>query len=225
METSNNSLPQKPLFIGGLVVTVLIIIIGVNFVFRKPAEAPTTDTSVQPETSSNVNKETADVDTIPAYTGRPITEVRPGAGFSVSESVIRGKSNDLNLLAGALALNPENIDDWMAVGTIKKFFNDYEGARDAWEYITLISPNHAQAYANLGNVYGFYLGDNKKAEAYYKKAIASSLVEATYYLDLAAFYSDVIKDEQRAIETIEEGLKNIPNDENLKLLLEALKTG
>ena len=83
----------------------------------------------------------------------------------------------------------------------------------------------AQAYANLGNVYGFYLGDNKKAEAYYKKAIASSLVEATYYLDLAAFYSDVIKDEQRAIETIEEGLKNIPNDENLKLLLEALKTG
>ena len=91
------------------------------------------------------------VEQLSHYGGRPINSVKYGPGFIASPDLINKHKQELNVLAGALAKDPFNVNDWITVGVIKKFFNDYEGARDAWVYATLIFPSDPLAFANLDN--------------------------------------------------------------------------
>ena len=134
------------------------------------------------------------INEIPRYTGRPLNEVRFGAGFSAPEAAIEKRRGDLKVLAAVLDANPMGsggVDDWIAVGVIKKFFNDYGGARDAWEYAGVLYPNNALSFANLANLYAFYLNDNEKAELNFARAINNDPYQSSYYLGLADFYKTV----------------------------------
>jgi len=111
------------------------------------------------------------------------------------------------------------VDDWIAVGVIKKFFNDYEGVRDAWEYAGVLYPANALSFANLGNLYGFYLHDNEKAEFNFRKAIANDPYQLSYYLSLASFYKEAdVSKKDKVPEVILLGLDRI-KDVNLYLYL------
>ncbi len=162
------------------------------------------------------------VSQIPPYIGRPLNEVRFGAGFSAPESAVEKKRGDLKILAAVLSAKPRGeggVDDWIAVGVIKKFFNDYEGARDVWEYAGVLYPTNALSFANLGNLYGFYLHDNAKAEFNLKKAIASDPYQPGYYLSLADFYKTVyVSKKSEAPKVLLEGM-NVVKDVNLMLAL------
>lgn len=158
----------------------------------------------------------------PAYTGRPLSEVRFGAAFNAPEEFVERQRKALNVLVSLLNVNPISsggVDDWIAVGVIKKSFNDYEGAADAWEYANVLYPNNALSFANLGNLYGFYLYDNAKAEFNLKKAITNDPYQPSYYTGLADFYKEVdVSKKDKVPEVILAGLGRI-KDINLYLYL------
>ncbi len=209
-------------------ISVLAIIIVANFVFKSNIPVPVnnpsnTDNSQNSpvgnnNSPSNVSgQNTATRKALP-YSGRPINEVKFGAGFSEPQSVITQKTKILNDLKVALEKDPFNINDWISVGITKKFFNDYEGARDAWEYVVVLYPNDPLAFENLGNLYALYLRDNSKAEYNYKKAIENNSLEPSFYIALADFYKNFLGDNSKAINTILSGLEKI-KDVNLFLSL------
>lgn len=224
---------NKNILIVLAIVLILAVIIIANFVFNKDIDLKTGDQSNQTSSqnnnsSSNVsenitqdNNQTGVAQEYPEYSGRPINEVRFGVGFSAPENVIVQKTKDLNDLKTALEKDPFNINDWIAVGITKKFFNDYEGTKDAWEYATVLYPNDPLAFENLGNLYALYIHDNQKAEYYYKNAIENNPIEPSFYIALSDFYKNFLNDNSKAINIILSGVY-IVEDINLFIKLASL---
>ncbi len=163
------------------------------------------------------------INEIPRYIGRSLDEVRYGQGFSdPGGDAVEKKRGDLKILAAVLTANPMGsggVDDWIAVGITKKFFNDFEGARDAWEYAGVLYPANALSFANLGSLYAFYLNDPVKAESNFRKAIANDPYQPGYYLGLADFYKNVyVSKKSEAPKVLLEGMSLI-RDVNLVLAL------
>mgnify|MGYP001595728800 FL=1 len=134
---------------------------------------------------------------------------------------IKERKDALKELERLLSRSPKNYDDWLQVGVSKKFFNNYEGARDAWEYAKLVDPNVSTAYLNLGGLYGAYLNDYPKAEFNYKTALSiDSLVFPYYYLALADFYENFyIEKKNQAESVLLQGAAAIPFDVSIKVRL------
>lgn len=207
-----------------IIVVAIGVVIAASFLLRKPVEAPTDEffdatSEIQKETQ-NIEEEKAGTETTLSYTGRPLNEVRLGAGFSGSDEIVELKRKSLEEHIAEIQKDPNNVDAWLGIGTIKKFFNDYEGARDVWEYTARTFPNHPLNFANLGNLYGWYLNDSKKAVSNYSRAITLSPFEPNYYLDLAEFYLYVdTADNTNVVKVISDGMANNPRDINLPLFL------
>lgn len=214
-----------------VVILVLVVIIAANYIFRADevilqqvpySNNPGTIIKENPanEPSPFLGKP---INKIPKYTGRPLNEVHFGQGFSdPGGGVIEKNRDDLKVLAAILNANPMGsggVDDWIAVGVIKKSFNDYEGTRDAWEYANILYPSNGLSFANLGSLYGFYLYDNEKAELNFKQAIQNDPYQSGYYLSLADFYKNVdVSKKSEASKVLLEGMSVI-KDVNLVLAL------
>lgn len=218
---------NKKVLLALVIILAIFVVVGANFIFTDK-----TQTGRPSSVSGSDNLDAKNLGTgaagivqpmgsieVPQYAGRPINEVRLGAGFSAPQSAIAQKTKDLNVLKTALEKDLFNISDWIAVGIIKKFFNDFEGARDAWEYVTVLYPSDPLAFENLGNLYALYLHDNAKAEYNYKKAIENNPSEPSFYIALADFYKlfDTSK-KDKVPEVIFSGLDRI-KDANLYLYL------
>ena len=127
---------------------------------------------------------------------------------------------ELSRLKNALTENPTDLESWLQVGLIKKLFNNYAGARDAWEYAKLINPKHSIAYYNLGDIYSGYLKDVNKAEENYLKAIEVDPALSQYYVTLALFYEFVYKEKTDLVDDVlVTGLQYAPFDESLRYQL------
>lgn len=222
---------NKNILIVSGVVIVLAVIIAANYIFKSDGILPqqsrdSSDSSIA--VKENPTDEISpfagkSLNELPKYTGRPLSEVNFGQGFSDPGSgAIEKKRGDLKVLAAVLNANPMGsggVDDWIAVGIIKKFFNDYEGTRDAWEYTGVLYPNNALSFANLGNLYAFYLNDPAKAEFNFRKAIINDPYQPGYYLNLADFYKTVyVSKKSEAPKVLLEGMSAI-KDVNLVLAL------
>ena len=199
---------KKYLIIG---IASLIAIVGVMFLNSEETSTalPITE-EPQPET--------------PIYKGQAIS-------FLGDDSIINDLPKDAvdkrrQLLADLsikLKENPLDFEGWMTVGFIKKFFNNYEGARDALEYAKYSGVNNALPYLNLGNLYGYYLKDFKKAEGNFLAAVDRDPLEsfATRY-NLAGFYRDFGMKE-KALRYFKEALGFNPDNESIKAEIERLK--
>ena len=155
------------------------------------------------------------------YRGEPIEEIGndPAIKNFPPAAVEQGK-NRLKELAALLEKDPQNWNFWMEVGQLKKFFNNYNGAVAAYEYVKTNNPEDPLVYYNLANLYGSYLGDYPKAEEYYLKAVSYGPNEEYIYLGFAEFYRDFYKAKYDQIENLLlEGLKNVPNYTNLLIQL------
>lgn len=119
-----------------------------------------------------------------------------------------------------LKKDPNLIAEWISLGINRKMISDYEGAKEAWEYAAIINPNYVVTFANLSDLYGYYLKDNVKAEAYYLKAIENDPASSNYYIRAANFYREVMGDLLKARAILIKGIAVIPNDVNLKNSLE-----
>ncbi len=111
------------------------------------------------------------------------------------------------------------------IGRVKKILHDYEGARDAWEFLSLKRPKNSLSFFNLGNLYAEDLKDNQKAEENYLKCLKNSKGESgneQYYRAVVNFYTYYYPTKKKQIEKILlNGLsqQEYKNNQNLLSLL------
>ncbi|MBI4130668.1 hypothetical protein HY468_05095 [Candidatus Roizmanbacteria bacterium] len=114
------------------------------------------------------------------------------------------------------------FNEWLSLGLLRKNSEDYEGARQAWEYASAIRPKNSVSFSNLGALYGYYLQNLDLAEKNYLKAIENDPKYPYFYLQTADFYLEVRKDKEKAMAILQKGLEAVPGDESLKSGLENL---
>ena len=120
--------------------------------------------------------------------------------------------------------DPTSFGNWLYLGLDRKGIDDYEGAKQAWEYATLINSDNFVVRGNLGDLYAYYLKDNQKAEENYLKALELGPGQVYLYYKTAEFYQLFLKDEQKARDIVQTGLKLNPNSADLQSLFNNLTT-
>lgn len=120
----------------------------------------------------------------------------------------------------ALKENPDLFNEWLALGVYRKIINDYEAAREIWEYAGYIRPMNGVSFANLGDLYAFYLKDNVKAEQNFLKALENDTSNINLYRSIYEFYRYAMNDEKKAKDILKEGIEANPDSSvDLKYLL------
>ena len=128
-------------------------------------------------------------------------------------------SSQINDLSTLLKQDPSLFNEWLDLGLHRKVIEDYEGAREAWEYASAIRPQNSLSYSNLGVLYGYYLGNAALAEKNYLKALENDPKLPYLYAQAADFYLEVMNNKEKARNILEKGLKEVPGDEALKAAL------
>lgn len=162
---------------------------------------------------------------LPAYQGEPIAYLGadPAILSQLPPERVQQYQNSLKERAVALAKNAADYDSWIAVGIYKKFFNNYTGARDAWEYAKIVGASDPQAYLNLASLYAYYLRDVKEAEKNFLAAVnLDRLNYSNSFYQIAAFYRD-FGQKELAIKFYRAILEFNPDDEAVKTELERLE--
>lgn len=95
---------------------------------------------------------------------------------------------------------------------------DLHKARQQYEKAVDINDKDSTAYNNLGNVYRDLKNNDKAVEAY-KKSIELNSKSINTYVNLANVQLYVLDKADDAIATYKSGLKALPNNEQLELLL------
>ena len=140
--------------------------------------------------------------------------------YSLEATNIMGKN--IGKVVNQLKKTPSDFDSWMVLGIYREDFADYEGAKEAWNYASILYPNNPIPYANLADLYGYYLKDIVLAEANYLKAIEKEPNKANWYVRAADFYREVENNLFKARAILEKGLKVMPNDSSLLQALNAI---
>ena len=123
----------------------------------------------------------------------------------------------------ALLKEDSNLfNQWVDLGLLRKAIDDYEGAREIWEYANAIRPNNSISFNNVATLYGYYLHNNELAEKNYLKSIENDPKYPYFYVQLSYFYLEVLNSKEKAKEILEKGLKAVPGDENIKSALKNL---
>lgn len=155
---------------------------------------------------------------LPEYTGRDPVEVRPIPEevklFTETQKQELYASIDMH--GRAVKTNPSFFTGWIQVGIFKKIIGDFEGARDAWEYASLIEPLNSLSFANLGELYWRYLYEYPKAEANLKISIKNKSNDVQTYVSLAELYYYSYKEKaEEADDVLLQGLEANPQNETL----------
>lgn len=174
---------------------------------------PGTDLNIEGNgnyTITQVSTENKKVPKMPDL-NRPVTF---SSAVSLSDDIKQKITNKIISLEANLKTNPKDVSTWNNLGNYQKMAGDYDGAMLSWKYAGDVS-NDFVSYANVGNLYAYYLKDSGMAETYYKKAISRGPTTAYLYIQLASVYIDIFKDLTKANAIIDQGLVNIPNDKSL----------
>lgn len=159
---------------------------------------------------------------LPQYTGRPVREYREDPQevrlFTQEQrDILRAK---LEEHAGSLDVNPDNLDPWLQAGVIKKVIGDFEGARDAWEYASLIRPKNFVSFKNLGELYWHYLPDYPRSEENFRKAIENEPRFIDSYISLSELYRYSYTEKQSLAEApLLDGIRENPDSKDLMIYL------
>lgn len=104
---------------------------------------------------------------------------------------------------------------WFKLGMVRKLLNDYKGAEQAWLEATKIAPENSAPFANLADLYTFFLRDYKKAEELYIKTL-TIFPTVDGYRSFADFYRISAPDSPNKVEdVILQGLKVFPDRPDL----------
>lgn len=134
--------------------------------------------------------------------------------INITENFTDAQKKDLTQkiieLSSVLKKTPDLFDTWLILGIHRKTIGDYEGAREIWEYATALRPGNYIPFNNLGDLYAFYLKDNKKAEENFNKAIELSPNRIHVYYSFYEFYKYVLKDDAKAKALLQKGIAANP---------------
>ncbi|MEK9176824.1 MAG: hypothetical protein AAB923_00855 [Patescibacteria group bacterium] len=208
---------KKEYAIGLGVVVVAVLFIGI-FVLRE-RQAPATGNEVSTTTpSTTITGGGYTIEAVPLEDFRDFmpsltrkvqfgasipTEVRPQIGKRVADVLAK------------LTADPTQVADWLELGLLYHTANDYQGAKEVWEFLIKVVPNDTVSYDNLGKLYHFNLKDYPKAEEYFLKSIAIASTSTLPYYELHTLYRYSYKKDTAAAADILKKLANImPADPN-----------
>ncbi len=182
-------------------------------------------TTVTSEGGGKVELDTIDGKSVnPPSTNRPIT-----ISTSISAEAATALKKDMETVINELNKEPKRVDLWLKLGIDRKAAGDYEGAREAWDYVAVAGPASINfiAYGNLGDLYKSYLKDFAKSEVQYKEAIKLKPDNINFYRGLFELYTTYgyKSGTSAAADLLKEGLKNNPNNPDLLKLQADLKAG
>ena len=118
--------------------------------------------------------------------------------------------------------NPASGADWFNLALYYHTANDYEGAREIWEFLTVVAPSNTVAFNNLGKLYHFSVPDFPKAEEYFMKSLAIDAESLTPYVELFDLYRFSYKtDTTAAVDIMKKAMTIFPDNLDLFLALGA----
>ena len=158
----------------------------------------------------------------PRYKGQPVGLLNADAAIvkQIPPDRMKEYTDELLKLDSDLLKKHAEHSRWHEAASIKKFFNDFIGARDIWEYVLVVDSKDTAVFSNLGSLYAMHLPDYPKAEKYYLQAIAVNPALTPAILGLADLYKTFYKEKYAEVPTvIKKGLLAVPGDANLMIFL------
>lgn len=147
----------------------------------------------------------------------------PSSISTDAAAILKQKLEEEN---ASLKANPDQLIVWLQYGIYLKIVQDYDGARDAWEYVAAAAPSNYLAYFNLGELYMGILKEYPKAEADFKKVIELRPDLIDGYRDLYTLYHYAYKVGTGADAAIlAQGLKANPGNSDLLELQKQMNAG
>jgi len=141
----------------------------------------------------------------------------PANYSSESKTMMDKKVADLVSL---LNKNSRNVEAWLDLGIVYKQVVDYQGAKEAWEYVGVLSPLGIVSFNNLGDLYHFYLKDYPKAEESFLRAIKNDSKYILSYLNLHELYKlSYQTSTNKASDILKQGILNNPGNIDLIITL------
>ena len=162
--------------------------------------------SVKVEGTGTYTVETLPLDspgTKPAYPSYDRALTFPADYSAEARRIMTDK---INATIAALKKDPNQYNEWVNLGIFRNSIDDWEGARQVWEFLTIRSPSQPAPFANLANLYAFSLKDPARAEMNLKLAIEKGPKEASTYRFGYEFYRFVQKDDIAAKEVLNKGI-------------------
>ena len=226
---------------------VLIIIAGAGFYLSKNKKSPIQGQSlderasssssqssmktvniggVSVEGSGDIKIEPIEIKNNKLVTNIPMPDLNKEIKITaeMSEDAKKIATAKIQDLSSQLKKDSDNLENWLVLGVYRKTIGDYEEAKEVWEYASAIRPQNSISFNNLGELYAYYLKDNKKAEENYAKAIENDPSAIYIYRNFFDFYRYVVKDTTKARTILEKGIAANPStSSDLKNLLQNLK--
>jgi len=218
--------------IGILIAAVLagvFFLIQNNILFPKPISNTPSNALVLPDgttvTSEGGGK--VEIDAIDGKSVTPPSLTRPiTITTSLSAEVAATLRTEMEDTVLQLKENSTRVDLWLRLGSQRKMAGDYEGAREAWDYVAIAGPASINfiAYANLADLYKSYLKDYKKSEDHYLEAIRLKPDFINFYQGLFELYTVYgYKGVMTASQLVDLGLKSNPGNKDLLTLQSQIK--
>ncbi len=127
--------------------------------------------------------------------------------------------SNIATLITQLKEDSSSFKNWLDLATHYKIIEDYEGARDIWEFINETSPRNSVSFSNLGDLYHYNLKDFSKSEKNFKEAIERNL-SVQSYIGLHELYKYSYKqDTTLAVDILVEGMLKNPTSIDLIITL------
>ncbi len=113
------------------------------------------------------------------------------------------------------------LQEWLQLGLLYKALEDYEGAKEAWEFAGFLRPKAGVAFHNLGDLYHFYLPNYELSEKNYLKSIENAPTMIITYQKLHELYIYSYKEKEHlADDILRQGLQANPGNEYLQAVLD-----
>lgn len=135
-----------------------------------------------------------------------------------SEVYNKDLAQKINATLAILGEYRYNFYSWNSLAIYYKTLDDFEGAREIWEYLLKVSPENPIFLANLGELYKSYIKDYPKAEGFFLAALKSDPTGINVYEHLRELYKFLYKtDTSAGIDILKAGIK--ANKGNVGLLV------
>lgn len=198
------------LFITIIIVAVMALV-GVAYVASK-------NLSEQPHTEDTTEVEHGQgnytIEEVPIN----IEEIAPNPHRSIqfSENIPEAVRVSLNEKAAVSAkILDEDItraDEWFNLGVYYHTANDFEGAKEVWEFLAIVLPENAVVLDNLGKLHHYSLREFTSAEVYFKQSIERDPTSLTPYLELHELYKYSYKTgTTAAVDIINQAINKFPD--------------
>lgn len=218
--------------------TIIILVVGfIGWYIVRSIPSPNStqdiDTSIEDGSlDALVESGDAQVEEIPVDINLDAnTAIRPSLDRSTvipsrfSPEAVTILENNITKLKDQLANDPNSFQGWIDLASQYKIIDDFKGAAEIWEFLSITAEGNTVSRINLANLYHYEIKDFEKSEAIFKDVISinNQIVEA--YTGLHELYKYSFKTSTTlAVDVLKEGIEAIPSNIDLRMLLASYYT-